>query len=150
MNEWARRALPALMISTGLLFTGATAAQAEEGSGNSGVGNGNRVEAPITVPIKVCGNAVGVLGEAEASCDTGPDTSAAAKSTVSPSMSDTVTPSLSPSAPKPGGSGAPEGALPLTGASVGWLLGASLLLLAGGGGMILLARRRVRRGAHAA
>ena len=37
-------------------------------SGNFGIANGNQVYAPISVPIDVCGNAVGALGLAQAQC----------------------------------------------------------------------------------
>ncbi len=154
VNEWVRRALPALFIATGLLFTGAVAAHAAEGAGsvgNPGVGNGNRVEAPITVPVKICGNSVGVLGHANAdaaSCGEAAPVKPHKKPT--PSMSATATPSTSASPRNGGGDAPPKEELPVTGASVGWLLGASLLLVGGGISMIALARRRVRRGAHAA
>ncbi|HET6211976.1 MAG TPA: chaplin family protein [Micromonosporaceae bacterium] len=39
--------------------------------GNAGVLNGTQVYAPIQVPLNVCGNAIGVLGNAHASCDGG-------------------------------------------------------------------------------
>jgi hypothetical protein len=38
---------------------------------NKGVLNGNLVAVPIQVPINVCGNAVGVFGDAEAACEGG-------------------------------------------------------------------------------
>jgi hypothetical protein len=37
-------------------------------SGKSGVLAGNQVEAPVTAPVNVCGNAVAVLGDASAGC----------------------------------------------------------------------------------
>jgi hypothetical protein len=40
-------------------------------SGNYGLGNGNQVFAPISVPIDVCGNAVALLGAAQARCKGG-------------------------------------------------------------------------------
>lgn len=40
-------------------------------SGNFGIANGNQVYAPISVPIDVCGNAVAVLGLAQAQCKGG-------------------------------------------------------------------------------
>ncbi|MEU4323881.1 chaplin family protein [Nonomuraea dietziae] len=40
-------------------------------SGQSGVGSGNQVIAPITAPINACGNAVAALGLAEAHCKGG-------------------------------------------------------------------------------
>jgi ChpA-C len=36
--------------------------------GNIGIGNGNQINAVIQAPIDVCGNAVGVLGAAQAGC----------------------------------------------------------------------------------
>ncbi|WP_165978558.1 chaplin family protein [Actinomadura darangshiensis] len=40
-------------------------------AGNFGIGNGNQVYAPISLPIDVCGNAVAVLGAAQAQCKGG-------------------------------------------------------------------------------
>ncbi|GII52386.1 hypothetical protein Pth03_07750 [Planotetraspora thailandica] len=37
-------------------------------TGRSSVGGGNQVVAPITLPINICGNAVGLLGDAFAAC----------------------------------------------------------------------------------
>src|SRR5919107_1334318 len=39
----------------------------QNSSDNNGVGNGPQIAAPINVPINVCGNALGLLGEASAS-----------------------------------------------------------------------------------
>jgi LPXTG-motif cell wall-anchored protein len=173
VNECVRRALPGLYLSAALLFTGAAllsgaaAAQAADSVGNSGVGNGNQVEAPVSVPVNVCGNAVGVLGNAEASCDGhgkdkgdkdkggdkpddhGKTSSPSAKPTPTANSTRRTDPSAtaSPTA-SPGGGGSPE--LPRTGASLGWLIGAAAMLVGAGAGLIALARHRVRRGLHAA
>ncbi|MFA1546741.1 chaplin family protein [Actinomadura chokoriensis] len=40
-------------------------------SGNFGIANGNQVYAPISIPVDVCGNAVAVLGAAQAKCKGG-------------------------------------------------------------------------------
>ncbi|WUH99993.1 chaplin [Spirillospora sp. NBC_00431] len=40
-------------------------------SGVGGVASGNQVDAPVSAPVNVCGNAVGVLGHADAGCDGG-------------------------------------------------------------------------------
>ncbi|MEO3825743.1 chaplin family protein [Actinomadura sp. B10D3] len=40
-------------------------------AGNFGIGNGNQVFAPISIPVNACGNAVGALGAAEAQCKGG-------------------------------------------------------------------------------
>jgi len=42
-------------------------------AGNHGIGNGNQVQAPIQIPINVCGNAIAVLGVAGAGCHGGAD-----------------------------------------------------------------------------
>ncbi|MEU5876988.1 chaplin family protein [Spirillospora sp. NPDC047279] len=41
-------------------------------SGESGVGSGNQVNAPVKAPVDVCGNAVAVAGHAQPQCDDGP------------------------------------------------------------------------------
>ena len=40
-------------------------------AGNNGIGNGNQVQAPVQVPINICGNAIAILGVAGAGCDGG-------------------------------------------------------------------------------
>jgi hypothetical protein len=42
-----------------------------DSSGNGGIGTGNQVFVPVHVPINICGNAVGVLGDAGAECTIG-------------------------------------------------------------------------------
>ncbi|MFA1546694.1 chaplin family protein [Actinomadura chokoriensis] len=37
-------------------------------SGRHGVASGNQVNAPVSLPVNVCGNAVGILGRADAGC----------------------------------------------------------------------------------
>src|SRR6185369_8498675 len=39
--------------------------------GNSGIGSGNQVNLGLQLPIDVCGNAIGVVGNAQASCEGG-------------------------------------------------------------------------------
>jgi hypothetical protein len=45
----------------------------QDSSDNNGIGNGTQIAAPINLPINVCGNALGILGEANAaaSCTNG-------------------------------------------------------------------------------
>ena len=45
----------------------------QDSSDNTGIGNGTQIAAPINLPINVCGNALGILGEANAaaSCSNG-------------------------------------------------------------------------------
>src|SRR4051812_19856243 len=49
----------------------ARAAATEDGGGNVGIGNGNVANTLVSVPVNVCGNAVGALGTAQASCGGG-------------------------------------------------------------------------------
>ncbi len=39
--------------------------------GNLSILSGNRVDIPILIPVNVCGNAIAILGFAEASCEGG-------------------------------------------------------------------------------
>ncbi|NUS72919.1 MAG: chaplin [Corynebacteriales bacterium] len=74
MNVWIRRTVQVGIVAAGLLVASATGAAADgslETSDNYGIANGAQVVAPIQVPINVCGNAVGVLGDAEAGCKGG-------------------------------------------------------------------------------
>lgn len=43
-------------------------------SGDGSTGGGNQLQAPVSVPVNVCGNAVGILGKAAADCDGGKST----------------------------------------------------------------------------
>lgn len=52
----------------GVALMGAPAHADIHTSGNGGVLSGNQVVAPISVPVNVCGNAVAVLGIANAGC----------------------------------------------------------------------------------
>ncbi|WP_051712536.1 chaplin family protein [Spirillospora albida] len=50
-------------------FSGARGGQRTDGSG--GVASGNQINAPISLPMNICGNAVGVIGTAAAGCEGG-------------------------------------------------------------------------------
>jgi hypothetical protein len=39
----------------------------QDSSDNNGIANGTQIAAPISVPVNICGNAIGILGEASAS-----------------------------------------------------------------------------------
>jgi len=74
MNTWIRRSLQVGIVSAGIVLAGAAAAHADSdltSIGNLGVLNGNQAYAPIQVPVDVCGNAAGVLGNGQASCKGG-------------------------------------------------------------------------------
>jgi hypothetical protein len=83
MTAWVHWTAKTIMLTAGLAAAGgglSTAAFAQTGPGGSAVtsgmgsvGGGNQVFAPITVPVNVCGNAVAVLGIADAGCRGGAD-----------------------------------------------------------------------------
>jgi hypothetical protein len=70
MNTWARKSFKVGVLSAGALLFAGTAANAAtfNSAGNTGFLNGNQVGANVQAPIDVCGNAVGVLGFAQAAC----------------------------------------------------------------------------------
>jgi hypothetical protein len=43
----------------------------QDSSDNNGIGNGTQIAAPIHVPVNICGNALGILGEANAAAACG-------------------------------------------------------------------------------
>ncbi|GHJ46635.1 hypothetical protein Cs7R123_39770 [Catellatospora sp. TT07R-123] len=62
------------VLSAGLLMMGTSAAHAADNwntSFNSGIGSGNQIKLPIQAPINICGIAIGILGDATASCTGG-------------------------------------------------------------------------------
>jgi hypothetical protein len=67
MKTWVRKSLKVGVLSAGIILFAGGAAQADT-SDNDGALTGNQILADIDVPINVCGNAIGVLGDAEAAC----------------------------------------------------------------------------------
>nr|WP_017203794.1 chaplin family protein [Microbacterium barkeri] len=67
MRTYLKRALWGTLIAGGITLLGATAANAAETSGDDGLLSGTQVEAPISAPISVLGNAVSVLDDAVSS-----------------------------------------------------------------------------------
>ncbi|WP_181871513.1 chaplin [Sphaerisporangium album] len=66
MRTWAKGSAPAALLAVGVLaFSGGTAFADTSGTGS--VAGGNQVDLPITIPVDISGNAVGVLGGASAS-----------------------------------------------------------------------------------
>ncbi|GAA4210437.1 chaplin family protein [Actinocatenispora rupis] len=65
MKTWVRRTARVGILSAGFLLAGASIAHAGPNAvsaGNSGIGNGTQVVAPVQVPVNVAGNGVGVAG----------------------------------------------------------------------------------------
>src|SRR5262245_28173423 len=74
MNTWIRRSLNTGVLAAGALRAAGTAAHANTNAttaDNVGIANGNQIVTPIQIPVDVCGVAVGVLGDAQASCKGG-------------------------------------------------------------------------------
>jgi hypothetical protein len=69
VNTWARKSFKVGALSAGALLFAGTAANADFNSaGNSGVLSGNQINATLQAPIDVCGNAIGIVGNASAAC----------------------------------------------------------------------------------
>src|SRR5947207_2985608 len=73
MKTWVRKSLKVGILSAGFLLVGGTAAAqaAPSRSDNFRLGSGNQVVPVVVVPIDVTGNAVGVLGTAQATGHSG-------------------------------------------------------------------------------
>jgi ChpA-C len=112
-------------------------------SGNGGVLSGNQILVPVTVPVTVCGVAVGVLGTASGNCQSTPcHCHRASQPKPQPTRV-----RLSAPAPHPEAAIHPEaipeaGILPITGVNLAGMTGGAVILLAAGGGTLLVARRR--------
>lgn len=75
MNSLARNTVKVGIVSAaGILLAGSAAHAAGQNwstSQNSGIGNGIQAYAPIQIPVNVCGNAIGLIGSANAGCTGG-------------------------------------------------------------------------------
>jgi hypothetical protein len=83
MKKLTQRTVAVGLLSAGLVlaaggpaFADRSAKHAKGGGdltsiGNVGILNGNQIYMPIQIPINVCGNAIGILGNAAASCEGG-------------------------------------------------------------------------------
>ena len=81
MKKLTQRTVAVGLLSAGLVLAGGGTAFADRPAkggggdltsiGNAGILNGNQIYMPIQIPINVCGNAIGFLGNAQASCEGG-------------------------------------------------------------------------------
>ncbi|MGQ4445226.1 LAXTG-anchored chaplin ChpC, partial [Streptomyces violaceoruber] len=67
MRQATRKGLMTMAAATGVIAAAGGAAHADSGahgtsSGSPGVLSGNTVQAPVHVPVNVCGNTVDVVG----------------------------------------------------------------------------------------
>lgn len=74
LGTWTKTSVKVGVISAGVLLVGGTGAHAADNwntSVNSGIGSGNQIKLPVQAPINICGIAIGILGNANASCTGG-------------------------------------------------------------------------------
>ncbi|GIF47039.1 small secreted domain DUF320 [Asanoa ferruginea] len=72
MKTWVRKSISVGVMAAGGLLATQAAAQADVVTTNNyGALNGTQVVVPIQVPIDVCGNAIAIIGGAQAACDGG-------------------------------------------------------------------------------
>src|SRR5207248_11683590 len=81
MKTWVRKSLKVGILSAGFLLIGGAAANAASTTDNFGVLGGNQVQAPIQAPISITGNAISLLGSAQASGSGGSSVSGGAGGT---------------------------------------------------------------------
>ncbi|MER6944466.1 chaplin family protein [Nonomuraea sp. NPDC000554] len=70
MRTWAKASAPVALLAVAAMSFGGGTAMADT-SGDSSVGGGNQINLPISLPIDISGNAVGVAGESRASSQGG-------------------------------------------------------------------------------
>ncbi|WP_433220865.1 chaplin family protein [Microtetraspora malaysiensis] len=66
MRMWAKGSTPVALLAVGVLSLGGGTAFADT-DGRGSIGGGNQLNLPISLPIDISGNAVGVLGDSTAS-----------------------------------------------------------------------------------
>lgn len=73
ISPWATGAMKVAMFSAAFALPGTGIAMAGtwSTSGNGSIGGGNQINAPISIPVDVCGNAVSLLGLSAAGCEGG-------------------------------------------------------------------------------
>jgi ChpA-C len=66
-----RKATLAVLATSAFFAFAPGVAQADTTGGNGGVLGGNQVQAPVGIPVNICGNAIAILGSADAHCQGG-------------------------------------------------------------------------------
>ncbi|WP_167136887.1 chaplin family protein [Diaminobutyricimonas sp. TR449] len=66
MQKIISRGLYGLLFAGGITLLGATAANAADTTGEDGVASGTLIEAPVTVPVTLDGNAISLIGDSTA------------------------------------------------------------------------------------
>ncbi|GAA2374338.1 chaplin family protein [Nonomuraea africana] len=70
MRTWAKASTPAALLAVAVMSFGSGTAVADT-SGDSSIGGGNQVNLPISLPVDISGNSVGVAGESTAGSEGG-------------------------------------------------------------------------------
>ncbi len=70
MRKWAKGTARATLLTASFVALGAAPALADT-DGHRSIGGGNQINAPVTAPINVCGNAIGLIGGSLAGCQGG-------------------------------------------------------------------------------
>ncbi|MFD1539018.1 chaplin family protein [Nonomuraea guangzhouensis] len=70
MRTWAKASAPAALLAVAVMSLGSGTALADT-SGDSSIGGGNQINAPVSLPIDISGNAVGVVGKSHADSEGG-------------------------------------------------------------------------------
>ncbi|MFD0883986.1 chaplin family protein, partial [Streptosporangium algeriense] len=65
MRMWVKGTAPAALLALGVMSLGSGTALADTDGGHS-VGGGNQIQAPITLPVDISGNAAAVGGKSTA------------------------------------------------------------------------------------
>ncbi|WP_067480061.1 chaplin [Actinomadura hibisca] len=73
MRNWAKHTSRAALVAAGAVVIGTSLTSASaiadiETSGKGSVLGGNQLNAPVSVPVNLCGNAVAIVGAAKAKC----------------------------------------------------------------------------------
>jgi LPXTG-motif cell wall-anchored protein len=70
ISLWTKGAMKIALFSAAFALSGTGVAVAGTGttSGAGSIGGGNQVNLPISVPVDICGNAIAILGVADAGC----------------------------------------------------------------------------------
>ncbi len=66
MRTWAKGSSSAALLAAGVMALGSGTAVADTTSGTGSIAGGNQVNLPISLPVDISGNAVGVAGDATA------------------------------------------------------------------------------------
>ncbi|MGD9606721.1 MAG: chaplin family protein [Leucobacter sp.] len=72
MHTFVKRALWGAAIAGGMTLLDATAAGAVETGGDDGILSGTQIQAPLSIPIEVAGNAISVLGSSSTEAPASP------------------------------------------------------------------------------